>query len=76
MSDTKRILRALEMLPTDEGRAIETAHCGHRSYHEAAVALGESEHTVKLRIRTGLSRLAALDEARSVSPALTVGDGS
>jgi DNA-directed RNA polymerase specialized sigma24 family protein len=66
---------ALDKLPSDEGQAIVTAQ-GNCSYREAAITLGESERTIKLRIRSGLRRLAGLNDALSVSQTLAVGDRS
>ena len=73
---SKRILAALDQLPLDEGQAIVTVYYGQRSYREAAITLGESERTVKLRVRSGLRRLAALNDALSLSQTSTVGDWS
>lgn len=70
----KQILAALDRLPLDERQATVTAYYGQ--CRDAAIALGESERTVKLCIRSGLRRLAMLNEALGVSPALAVGDGS
>lgn len=73
---TNPILADLDRLPPDEREAIVTAFYGHCSYHEAARTLGESDRSVKLRIRSGLRRLAVLHHALSPSPTTTAGDGS
>ncbi len=70
---TKPILAAFDKLPSNERQAIVTVY--QCSYREAAIALGESERTVRLRILAGLRRLAALTET-SDSPTVTAGDGS
>ncbi|MEO8268049.1 MAG: sigma factor-like helix-turn-helix DNA-binding protein [Ilumatobacteraceae bacterium] len=59
-----QIRAALEALPAPEKNAIVTAYFGQCTYHEAAVALGESEATIKSRVRAGLKRMAeALDDS-------------
>ena len=65
----KQIRAALEALPASEKHAIVTAYFGQCSYHEAAVALGESESTIRSRVRDGLTRMAQVlgDSSRVVS---------
>lgn len=63
----QQIWAALEALPAPEKHAIVTAYFRQCTYHETAVALGESESTIKSRVRAGLTRMAeALDDASSV----------
>ena len=69
-NDTATQIRAaLEALPAPEKHAIVTAYFGQCSYHEAAVALGESESTIRSRVRDGLTRMAQVlgDTSRVVS---------
>ena len=69
-NDTAQQIRAaLEALPAPEKHAIVTAYFGQCSYHEAAVALGESETTIRSRVRDGLTRMAQMlaDASRVVS---------
>ncbi len=66
---SRRILAAIGTLPPREKEAILTAYYEECTYREAAVALGESEGTVKSRIRSGLTRLAtALSDTARVAP--------
>lgn len=66
---SRRILAAIDALPPREKAAIMTTYYGRCTYREAAIVLGESEGTVKSRIRSGLTRLAtALSDATSAAP--------
>lgn len=70
MATSDQVRRSLEVLSANERRAIDLAYFGGYTYREVAGLLGESEGTVKTRIRSGLRRLrAALSEA-----GLTTGD--
>ena len=60
----ERVRSALLRLPRLERDAIATAFYGGCSYRAAAVVLGESEGTVKSRIRAGLHRLRELLDAQ------------
>lgn len=70
----QQILAARDQLPSDEGQAIVTAYDGRCSYCEAAITLGQSARTVKLRFRSELRRLTALNDALSLSQTSTVAD--
>ena len=59
-----RVRQTMESLPEQERRAIELAYFGGQTYREVAATLGESEGTIKTRIRTGLKRMrTTLQEA-------------
>jgi RNA polymerase sigma-70 factor, ECF subfamily len=54
----EQVRRALELLPAEQRRAIETAYFGGCTYREVAPRLGIPEGTAKSRLRLGLARLA------------------
>ena len=62
----ERVRSALRRLPRLEREAIATAFYGGCSYRAAAIVLGESEGTVKSRIRAGLRRLRELLDDQAV----------
>ncbi|MBE7211892.1 MAG: sigma-70 family RNA polymerase sigma factor [Gluconacetobacter diazotrophicus] len=55
-----RVRQGLELLPPDQGRAIEMAFFSDLTHHEISARLGEPLGTVKARIRRGLLRLRGL----------------
>jgi RNA polymerase sigma-70 factor (ECF subfamily) len=60
---SEAIRKALDVLTSDERRAIETAFFSELSYTEVAARLNEPVGTIKTRIRAGLQKLRqALDE--------------
>jgi RNA polymerase sigma-70 factor, ECF subfamily len=58
LEEQNRLVRkALEVLTTDERKAIETAFFSEMSYQEVAVKLSQPPGTIKTRIRSGLAKL-------------------
>ena len=53
----ERLRAALVLLPENERCAIELAYFGGHTYRQVARMLGESDATVKRRMRSGLRRL-------------------
>jgi len=52
--------RALEVIPSDERRAIELAYFDGHTYVEVAQLLDQPEGTIKSRIRNGMRRMRAV----------------
>lgn len=59
----ERVRAALDLLPSDQRRAIQLAYFGGKTYRQVAVALGIPEGTAKSRLRLGLRRIADALEA-------------
>lgn len=57
LANTEMIAAALNELATDVRQAIVTAYFGGLTYQEVPIVLGESEGTIKSRIRRGLTQL-------------------
>jgi RNA polymerase sigma-70 factor (ECF subfamily) len=58
LEEQSRLLRhALEVLTTEERKAIETAFFSELTYEEAATKLNQPLGTVKTRIRSGMGKL-------------------
>ena len=60
----ERVRAALDLLPTEQRRAIQLAYFGGKTYREVAVVLGIPEGTAKSRLRLGLRRIAKALEAQ------------
>jgi RNA polymerase sigma-70 factor (ECF subfamily) len=60
----ERVRAALEMLPTEQRRAVHLAYFGGKTYRQVAETLGIPEGTAKSRLRLGLRRIAATLEAQ------------
>jgi RNA polymerase sigma-70 factor (ECF subfamily) len=55
--ESKRVERALEMLPETQRQAVALAHLGGYSHSEVSAILQVPVGTVKTRIRAGIGRL-------------------
>ena len=60
----ERVRAALDLLPSEQRRAIQLAYFGGKTYREVAVVLGIPEGTAKSRLRLGLRRIAEALEAQ------------
>jgi RNA polymerase sigma factor (sigma-70 family) len=60
----ERVRAALDLLPSDQRRAIQLAYFGGKTYRQVAVVLGIPEGTAKSRLRLGLRRIAEALEAQ------------
>jgi RNA polymerase sigma factor (sigma-70 family) len=59
----ERVRAALDVLPTEQRRAIQLAYFEGKTYRQVAEVLGIPEGTAKSRLRLGLRRIAAALEA-------------
>jgi RNA polymerase sigma factor (sigma-70 family) len=64
MVAAERVRAALDVLPSDQRRAIQLAYFGGKTYRQVAEVLGIPEGTAKSRLRLGLRRIAAALEAQ------------
>jgi RNA polymerase sigma-70 factor (ECF subfamily) len=59
----ERVRAALDLLPTEQRRAIQLAYFGGKTYRQVAETLGIPEGTAKSRLRLALRRIADALEA-------------
>jgi RNA polymerase sigma factor (sigma-70 family) len=64
MVAAERVRAALDLLPSDQRRAIQLAYFGGKTYRQVAEVLGIPEGTAKSRLRLGLRRIAEALEAQ------------
>jgi RNA polymerase sigma factor (sigma-70 family) len=64
MVAAERVRAALDLLPSDQRRAIQLAYFGGKTYRQVAEVLGIPEGTAKSRLRLGLRRIADALEAQ------------
>ena len=64
MVAAERVRAALDLLPTEQRRAIQLAYFGGKTYRQVAEVLGIPEGTAKSRLRLGLRRIAEALEAQ------------
>ena len=64
MVAAERVRAALDVLPSDQRRAIQLAYFGGKTYRQVAEVLGIPEGTAKSRLRLGLRRIAEALEAQ------------
>lgn len=64
MVAAERVRAALDVLPSEQRRAIQLAYFGGKTYRQVAVVLGIPEGTAKSRLRLGLRRIAEALEAQ------------
>ena len=60
----ERVRAALDLLPSEQRRAIQLAYFGGKTYRQVAEVLGIPEGTAKSRLRLGLRRIAEALEAQ------------
>jgi RNA polymerase sigma-70 factor, ECF subfamily len=60
----ERVRVALDVLPSEQRRAIQLAYFGGKTYRQVAEVLGIPEGTAKSRLRLGLRRIAEALEAQ------------
>ena len=60
----ERVRAALDVLPSEQRRAIQLAYFGGKTYREVAAVLGIPEGTAKSRLRLGLRRIAEALESQ------------
>jgi RNA polymerase sigma-70 factor, ECF subfamily len=60
----ERLRVALDVLPSEQRRAIQLAYFGGKTYRQVAEVLGIPEGTAKSRLRLGLRRIAEALEAQ------------
>ena len=64
MVAAERVRAALDLLPSEQRRAIQLAYFGGKTYRQVAEVLGIPEGTAKSRLRLGLRRIAEALEAQ------------
>jgi len=64
MVAAERVRAALDVLPSEQRRAIQLAYFGGKTYRQVAEVLGIPEGTAKSRLRLGLRRIAEALEAQ------------
>jgi len=64
MVSAERVRAALDVLPSEQRRAIQLAYFGGKTYRQVAETLGIPEGTAKSRLRLGLRRIAEALEAQ------------